>query len=156
MKTCKIAPYVAQNAPARTKQILKAINDQVLSYLKGYGIGAHGNPAKNDSQAARSRIAVLRDTRMPAVLLECLFIDNAKENELLRDQKFLDGLAKSIVKGLAVALGLKKKVTKPKPMYRVVVDDKEVMDTAYHSKILDEVLNGLEKKVNQISIKKLD
>ncbi|AUS07429.1 N-acetylmuramoyl-L-alanine amidase [Laceyella sacchari] len=147
--------FVAHNAPARTKQIQKVINDQVLSYLKGYGIGAHGNPAKNDSQAARSRIAVLRDTRMPAVLLECLFIDNPKENKLLRDPKFLDGLAAAIVEGLAEALGLKKKVTKPKPMYRVEVNGKLIYDTAYEGKIAEAVIKAIDKNANKIYLTKL-
>lgn len=70
--------YIAKGAPARTQRIQKAINDSVLSYLKEYGIGPHGDAAKNDTQGAHSRIAVLRDTRMSAVLLECLFIDNAR------------------------------------------------------------------------------
>ncbi|WP_106341687.1 MULTISPECIES: N-acetylmuramoyl-L-alanine amidase [Laceyella] len=93
---------MAQNAPARIKQIQKAIN-KVLLYLKGYGFGPHGNPAKVDSQAARSGIAVLRDTKMSAVLLENLFIDNLKENKMLRDRRFLDGLAWAIVKGIVFA-----------------------------------------------------
>ncbi|KPC72454.1 hypothetical protein ADL26_15095 [Thermoactinomyces vulgaris] len=117
--------------------------------------GAHGNPAKNDSQAARSRIAVLRDTKMSAVLLECLFIDNAKEIKLLCDRQFLDGLAKAIVKGVAAAFGLKEKVNKPKPMYRVMVDGKEAVDTAYESKINDTVTRAISSQKNEITIRKI-
>ncbi|MFD1425110.1 N-acetylmuramoyl-L-alanine amidase [Laceyella tengchongensis] len=147
--------YIAKGAPARTQRIQRAINDQVLRYLKGYSIGAHGNPAKNDSQAARSRIAVLRDTKMSAVLLECLFIDNAKEIKLLCDRQFLDGLAKAIVKGVAAAFGLKEKVNKPKPMYRVMVDGKEAVDTAYESKINDTVTRAISSQKNEITIRKI-
>ncbi|MFD1423437.1 N-acetylmuramoyl-L-alanine amidase [Laceyella tengchongensis] len=147
--------FIAKGAPARTQKIQRVINDQVLSYLKGHGIGPHGNPAKNDSQAARSRIAVLRDTKMSAVLLENLFIDNLKENKLLRDRRFLDGLAGAIAKGIAVAFGLKEKIDKLKPMYRVMVDGKEIVDTAYENIIVDLVSTSLKRQVSQIEIRKL-
>ncbi|SDZ01225.1 N-acetylmuramoyl-L-alanine amidase [Thermoactinomyces sp. DSM 45892] len=101
--------YVAQPAPARTKSIQKIINDYILGFLKGHRIGSHGNASKNDTQAARGRIAVVRDTKMSAVLLECLFIDNPNENKLLKDTNFLDGLAKVIVQGTVSALGIEKK-----------------------------------------------
>ncbi|SFX71848.1 N-acetylmuramoyl-L-alanine amidase [Thermoactinomyces sp. DSM 45891] len=101
--------YVAQPAPTRTKRIQKIINDSVLDFLKGYGVKAHGNPEKVDIQAARGRIAVVRDTKMSAVLLENLFIDNPTENKLLKDGQFLDGLAKAITLGVASALGLDKR-----------------------------------------------
>ncbi|MDQ0418453.1 N-acetylmuramoyl-L-alanine amidase [Croceifilum oryzae] len=101
--------YVAQPAPTRTKRIQKIINDNVLDFLKGYGVKAHGNPEKVDIQAARGRIAVVRDTKMSAVLLECLFIDNPTENKLLKDSQFLDGLAKAITAGVASSLGLEKR-----------------------------------------------
>jgi N-acetylmuramoyl-L-alanine amidase len=148
--------YIAKGAPVRTQRIQKAINDSVLGYLKGYGIGPHGNAAKNDTQGAHSRIAVLRDTKMSAVLLENLFIDNPKENKLLRDRRFLDGLAGAVVKGVAVAFGLKEKVNKPKPMYRVEVDGKLIYDTAYESKIVDAVIKAINKEANKINLTKLD
>jgi N-acetylmuramoyl-L-alanine amidase len=147
--------YIAKGAPARTQKIQNAINDSVLGYLKGYGIGPHGNVAKNDTQGAYSRIAVLRDTKMSAVLLENLFIDNPKENKLLRDRRFLDGLAGAIVKGVAAAFGFKEKVDKPKPMYRVTVDGKEIVDTAYANKITEIVIKSIEKTANNIDIKRI-
>ncbi|PRZ12357.1 N-acetylmuramoyl-L-alanine amidase [Laceyella sediminis] len=145
--------YIAKGAPAKTQRIQKAINESVLGYLKGYRIGPHGNAAKNDTQGAHSRIAVLRDTRMSAVLLECLFIDNPRENKLLRDQRFLDGLARVIVKGVAAAFGLKEKVDKP--MYRVTVDGEVIYDTAYEEKIVGIVLEATKKQAEVILLKKL-
>jgi N-acetylmuramoyl-L-alanine amidase len=147
--------YIAKTAPARTQRIQKAINDTVLGYLKGYGIGPHGNKAKNDTQGAHSRIAVLRDTKMSAVLLECLFIDNARENKLLRDKRFLDGLGEAIVKGVAASLGLKEKMDKLKPMYRVTVDKEVIYDTAYEEKIVDAVYKAIQKQAKDIQLKML-
>ncbi|MBA4544004.1 N-acetylmuramoyl-L-alanine amidase [Thermoactinomyces daqus] len=144
--------YIAKGSPARTQRIQKAINESVLGYLKGYGIGPHGNATKNDTQGAHSRIAVLRDTKMSAVLLECLFIDNARENKLLRDHRFLDGLARAIVKGVATAFGLKE--DKPKPMYRVIVDGQVIFDTAYEDKIVDAVTKAIQKQAREINLTK--
>src|SRR5690606_27435986 len=76
-----------------------------------------------------ANFAVLRETRMPAVLTENLFIDNASDAKLLKDPAFLDRIARGHVEGIAKAFGLKKK-QKPQPkvqtqtqgnvMYRVV------------------------------------
>ena len=53
--------------------------------------------------------AKLGKTQMPAVLLECLFIDNAEDAKRLKDTAFLDGLAGAITTGIVQALGLSKK-----------------------------------------------
>ncbi|CCO08286.1 N-acetylmuramoyl-L-alanine amidase family protein [Desulforamulus hydrothermalis] len=49
---------------------------------------------------------VLRNTKMPAMLVECLFIDNPKDAALLRRDDILDGLAGAIVAGLVRAFSL--------------------------------------------------
>lgn len=153
--------FIAVNASAFSKKAQAVLNEKILAYLKGYGIGAHGDPAKVDSQSARGRIAVLRDTKMPAVLLENLFIDNPAEEKLLRDGKFLDGLAAAIAEALAALFGLKKKaVAKPavkpqtKPMHHVVVDGKAVIDSAYKEKVLAAVSAALDKYQGEIRIMK--
>jgi N-acetylmuramoyl-L-alanine amidase len=99
---------------------------------------------------------VLRETNMPAILLENLFISNEKENQLLRDAQFLDGLAQSIVEGIAKALGLSKKDTTPKPMYRVTVNGAFVVDTAYPAIIKEKVEKAVLDQADEIIIKKRD
>ncbi|MBA4601870.1 N-acetylmuramoyl-L-alanine amidase [Thermoactinomyces sp. AMNI-1] len=90
---------------------------------------------------------------MPAVLIENLFITNQKENQLLREPHFLDGLAEAIVQGVAEIFGLRKH--QPKPMYRITVDGKIIYDTAYESKITDAVLDAVQKGSEMIELKKL-
>lgn len=92
---------------------------------------------------------------MSAVLLECLFIDNARENKLLRDKRFLDGLGEAIVKGMAASLGLKEKMDKLKPMYRVIVDGQVIYDTAYEDKIVDAVTKAIQSQAKEIHFKRL-
>lgn len=52
--------------------------------------------------------AVLRQTAMPALLLENLFIDNPSEAVLLRNHSFCSSLAEAASKGIAEAMLLDK------------------------------------------------
>lgn len=101
--------FVAATASTTSKKVQTKVTADVLAFLKGYGIGAHGDPTKVDTQAARGRIGVLRDTRMPAVLFENLFIDNEKENKLLKDGAFTDKLAEVYARSIAEFYKLKRK-----------------------------------------------
>jgi len=56
-----------------------------------------------------ANFAVLRETKMPALLTENLFIDNAQDATKLKDKEFLEKLAWGHVVGLEKALDLKKK-----------------------------------------------
>lgn len=68
-----------------------------------------------DRGQKRSDFQVLRDTKMPAILLENLFIDNDKDLLLLRNSVFLGDLATATGKGLATALKLPLKL-----LYKVI------------------------------------
>lgn len=57
--------------------------------------------------------AVLRQTNMPAILTENLFIDNAKDAKLLKDSKFLEIVARGHAEGVAKVFGLKRGSSKP-------------------------------------------
>src|SRR5690606_27818337 len=86
-----------------------AIHTAVIQAV-GAGVKDRGKKAAN--------FAVLRETKMPALLTENLFIDNAQDAAKLKDSSFLDKLARGHVLGLEKALGLKKKVqqsSQPKP-----------------------------------------
>jgi N-acetylmuramoyl-L-alanine amidase len=97
--------YIHPNAKAATATIQNVIHGEVMAYLRGYGITDRGRK--------RANLAVCRETRMPAVLLENLFIDNPRENSLLKDDSFLRGLARVIAGGIAKALGLQRKAAPP-------------------------------------------
>lgn len=57
--------------------------------------------------------AVLRQTNMPSILTETLFIDNANDAKLLKDSKFLKDVARGHAEGIAKAFGLKGGASKP-------------------------------------------
>ena len=94
--------YVHSTAVGKHTDELRAIlHDQIMAYLKKKKIKDRGKKAAN--------FAVLRSTVMPAVLLECLFIDNKADAEKLANESFLQGLANEIAYGLVRALNLVKK-----------------------------------------------
>jgi N-acetylmuramoyl-L-alanine amidase len=63
-----------------------------------------------DRGKKRANLAVLRETKMPAILTENLFIDNANDAAKLKSDQFLQQIAYGHVQGIVKAFGLKKKV----------------------------------------------
>jgi len=58
-----------------------------------------------------ARYYVLVNTAMPAVLLECGFVNSARDVALLRDEKFVDEFTGKVADGIAKYLGLKQRST---------------------------------------------
>ncbi|MHB8171461.1 MAG: N-acetylmuramoyl-L-alanine amidase family protein [Thermincolia bacterium] len=81
------------------------IHNQVTAFLKERGFIDRGQKTAN--------FAVLRETRMPAVLLENLFLDNSKDAATLKDMEFMQGLARAIATGLVNAFNLPRKSVQP-------------------------------------------
>lgn len=94
--------YVFPGATIGTHEKQRVIDRAVMAFLAGEGIPYRG--------AKRANFQVLRDTAMPAVLLECLFIDNPRDVGLLKSETFMRDLANAIAGGIANAMGLQKRV----------------------------------------------
>lgn len=88
-------------AYASTIQKQAVIHNEIMGYLKGFGLRDRGMKTAN--------FQVLRETKMSAVLIECLFIDYASDAQLLKQAAFQDGLADATARGIAKALELKAK-----------------------------------------------
>jgi len=131
------------------------LHETVAAYMVKYGVRDRGKK--------RANYAVVRETKMPAILLENLFITNERENKLLRDDAFLRGLATAIAAGIAKMFGLKKKAVaqpvqpkpQPKPMHRVTVDGKAVIDSAYNEKILVAVKMALKNRAKRVLVEEI-
>jgi N-acetylmuramoyl-L-alanine amidase len=93
--------YRHPNASNRTKAIQDLIHIEYSKVLTKYDIANRGCRTAN--------FAVLRETSMSAILLENLFITNAKDAEKLKSDAFLNDLADGIVNGLVRAFSLEKK-----------------------------------------------
>jgi N-acetylmuramoyl-L-alanine amidase len=70
----------------------------VMNYLRQYGFSDRG-------QKYNSSFYVLKNTSMPAILTENLFIDTEYDAARLGDASFMRGLANAYAKGIARALG---------------------------------------------------
>ena len=90
--------YVHPAAGPCTHAFRRIIHGALMLYLAPLGVPDRG--------MKRADFYVLRRTRCPAVLLECLFLTNAADLTLLGDAAGRDGLANEIAWALAVATGL--------------------------------------------------
>ncbi|MHB1044327.1 MAG: N-acetylmuramoyl-L-alanine amidase [Eubacteriales bacterium] len=93
--------YIHTNAASDTQNLRNIIHDKVAGFYNNAGFPDRGKKSAN--------FAVLRETDMPAVLLENLFIDYSKDAAKLIDSSFLDGLAGAIASGLTEALTIPEK-----------------------------------------------
>lgn len=83
-----------------------------------------------DRGKKRANYAVLRETKMPALLTENLFIDNASDAAKLKSQEFILKIASGHVEGIVKAFGLKKKEAVKMTKQAKTQYDKEV-DAAF-------------------------
>lgn len=90
--------YIHDNAGSRTADWRNDVHGAIAPFLQQRGVTDRGKK--------RANFAVLRETRMPAILTENLFIDTVSDANKLKDPSFLDGLAKAHARGIAAALNL--------------------------------------------------
>lgn len=93
--------YIYTNAAGDTQNLRNIVHDKLADYYNNAGFPDRGKKSAN--------FAVLRETDMPAVLLENLFIENSKDAAKLKEPTFLDGLAAAIAAGLSEALAIPEK-----------------------------------------------
>lgn len=160
--------YTYLNAKDQTTRLRQAIHPKVMDFLKKADISDRGLKQAN--------FYVLRETTMPAILTENLFVTNPHEASLLKDEKFLQGLAAAHVQGLVSALDLSPKQQQQPPkqqqqpsgqqLYRVQVGSfasrenaqdlvKELAAKGYASIIVATGADGpdttaLERKINSL------
>lgn len=103
---------------SNTQALRSTIHDEIMKAL-GTGVRDRGKK--------RANFHMVRESKMPAMLTESLFIDNPGDNAKLKDTKFIEKVAQGHANGLIKAFKLAKKVAaKPAPtvnkntFYRVV------------------------------------
>ncbi|MBH9966774.1 N-acetylmuramoyl-L-alanine amidase family protein [[Bacillus] enclensis] len=90
-----IYPGTSGTETGRRQDVLHA---EIMKFYGGYGLRDRGQKEAN--------FAVLRETAMPAILLENLFIDHEGDASLLKNASFIQGLAVAIAAGIAKAVNL--------------------------------------------------
>ncbi|MED4172381.1 N-acetylmuramoyl-L-alanine amidase [Halalkalibacterium halodurans] len=98
--------FIHDSRPSKSVAYQNVVHPAILAKMN---VRDRGKKAAN--------YAVLRLTKMPAILTENLFIDNVSDAKLLKDPVFLQQIAKGHVEGIAKAFGLKRtsSPTKGKP-----------------------------------------
>lgn len=96
-----------------------------------------------DRGKKRANFHVLRESNMPAILMENLFIDTTQDLNLLRNATFIRDLADAIGLGIAKALSLPKKST---GLYKVIAGSfQSLVNAQDREKFLKQ--NGIEAAV---------
>src|SRR5699024_5792985 len=87
-------------------------NGSIQTATKGYQSTLHSAIMKQidvkDRGKKSANFAVVRQSNMPAVLTETLFIDTKSDANKLKDSKFLNSVAQGHADGIVKQLGLKK------------------------------------------------
>lgn len=96
-----------RGASNKTIQYRSIIHNHIMSVIgPKYNVQDRGKKSAN--------FFVLRETKMPAVLLETLFIDNPNDIKLLTSSAFISDFAASVAEGIGKALNLKRKTSTTK------------------------------------------
>lgn len=95
--------YIYTTTDSQTQAIQKDIHSSVMDQI----------PESDDRGMRKENFHVLRESHMPAILTENLFIDNSGDAAKLKDSEFLWKLAHGHVNGLEKGLGLKRKAIAP-------------------------------------------
>ncbi|CAM3813505.1 MULTISPECIES: N-acetylmuramoyl-L-alanine amidase [Paenibacillus] len=93
------------SASAASRSLQNVLHTEIMAALKPFGVIDRGQKAAN--------LHMCRESKMPAVLTENLFIDVATDAAKLKRQEVIDALIDGHVKGIAKYLGLRKREGKP-------------------------------------------
>src|SRR5690606_11830869 len=97
-----IETYVYVSRPAPAVALANAVQRQLVR--------ATGRP---DRGVKSANFHVLRETKMTAILVECGFMTNREECELLKSDAYRRKCAEAIVAGIVETHGLRKKPVQP-------------------------------------------
>ena len=117
-----IVAIVYTNPSAKSVEWQKALYNALIE-----ATGLKGNRA---TPLAKMNLAEVRDTKMPAVLLELGFMDSQTDVPVILSETFANQCAEAIVKVLAERGNLTKKPLEPNKLYRVQVGAYSVKSNA--------------------------
>lgn len=116
-----IETFVYSLGSVNSVKLAKAVQTQLIA-----------KTGRRDRGVKSGNLHMVRETKMPAILVECGFMDNREESALLKTDAYRRKCAEAIVEGIASVYGLKRKeeaaTTNKDVKVNVVVDGKKVGD----------------------------
>lgn len=114
--------YRYTSANSGSVKLQNVIHTEVMSAIKPFGVIDRGEKAAN--------LHMVRESKMPAVLTENLFIDVAADTAKLKRQDVMDSIVLGHVNGIAKYLGLQKKegAVTVEDKVNVIVNGKQIAD----------------------------
>ncbi|MCY8234814.1 N-acetylmuramoyl-L-alanine amidase [Priestia endophytica] len=91
--------FAFPGAKGETRRFQQALHDEILTTMRAFG-------QVTDRGLKQKNLAVVRETRMPAVLTENLFIDTKQDAAKLKDNDFVKAVGEAHARGIAKYLGL--------------------------------------------------
>ena len=114
----------------------KTLAENVLAEIVAIGQNSRGAKTKKNS-AGKDYFGFIRETKAPAIIVECAFVDNAK------DMQIIDTAAEQKAMGIAIAKGILKTLgiawvaeQKPEPIAKEYVLDVAKLKAEGYSKIV--------------------
>jgi N-acetylmuramoyl-L-alanine amidase len=142
--------YIYMTSGTTTKEFQTILHSTIYNTLKTYNI--------QDRGTKRADFSVLRNTKMPACLLEILFISNDRECGLVNNIGFVNETCSAIAEGIAKMFKLSPKTTSipsSGTLYRVKAGETQIGAFSNQSNILSAVSEQLKKGTTNISIEKV-
>lgn len=103
----------------------KTLADNILSEIVSIGQNSRGAKIRKNAEG-RDYYGFIRQTKAPAVIVECAFVDNATDIKIIDTVAEQKAMGEAIAKGILKTLGISykaevKQETTSKPIYRVQV-----------------------------------
>ena len=106
-----IAAYISPNASEESARWQKALYEAAIKHTNLKGDRA--------APLAVSNLYECRTTKMPAVLMECGFMNSTIDCPIILTEEFANGLAKAFTEVIVKRAGLKKKADVAKPAVKI-------------------------------------
>ena len=99
--------------------VSKTLAENILAEIVNVGQNSRGIKTRTNS-SGKDYYAFIRETSAPAVIVECAFVDNASDLEILATESQRKTMGEAIAKGILKTLGIEIK-SEAEPLYRVQV-----------------------------------
>lgn len=108
------------NASSKSTAFQNVLHGEIMAALKPFGVTDRDKKSKN--------LHMVRESKMPAVLTENLFIDVAADAARLKRPEVIDAIIVGHVSGIAKYLGLERKEEQTVDKAKVYVNDQKIED----------------------------